>query len=133
MRNNGWKNEATRIMAEWIAHSTMTDAIRDSGVEGIALAQKQMAGVERDTVVDALTNLFAERMPHVLEKRLTSLIEDGCSDDPDSFTVVLAVVGFDMVDWLQIATHWAEVITPGAFDDDASGDSPDDPLYPIGD
>lgn len=129
MKHNGWKNQATSILAEWISSSHMQVMIRQSGAECLAIATDNEE-TNRQCIVDALSALFAERMPHVLSKRLSGLIEDGTSDDPDSFAPVLAIVGFELVDWFQIALHWAEVITPGAFDDDASGDLSGDPFTP---
>ena len=128
-KHNGWTNEATSLLAEWISNSHLQVMIRQSGADCMQISADNDVD-DRQCIVDALPNLFAERMPHVLSKRLTSLIKDGTGDDPDSFAPVLAVIGFDLVDWKQIALHWAEVITPGAFDDDASGELSDDPFNP---
>lgn len=121
-RNAGWRDDATRICASWIASSRFNELLRETAADCLARAAEE--GCSSPELLNrALSVFLANQLPMVLSARLDTLRDDepileDC--DPDGFVPPFAAAGLLSCDWQQVGQHWADTICPVLPDGEVS-------------
>ena len=105
MRLDGWTNEETQVVAQWVTSSGVAEILAEGAVQYEQEADRARAQL-------SLCMDLVELIPTKMASMLKGTLRDTDPCGPIGFIPPLATLSLARVDWLQLAEHWAQNLLP---------------------